>query len=854
MRFISQQFSSVRRLITTITTCAISVTTIAPLTAGAAVDELITTTARGRTESVQDVPAAIAVISQDNIEALGVERVEDFINLVPGVTIVDAGDVGDTQINIRGINGARDAENSIALVIDGILMTNPAAVNREYTNLQQIEIIKGPQGALYGRNAAAGAFIITTQQPGDELGASFKGSAAEDSSYTLMGNLNGPIGESLGWSLGADFRTSDGFYQNLECTQAPCSDLNNIASRDDKIDSFESWNVDGRLVWDVTDKWTLDGKLRYGEVDASSITFNSVFHLPGFAGFDPGWFENVNDRPFQFNTNITSFNEQEATEFSIRSTTDLGWADLTAWGLYSDIDNNLGADGASAAFSFFITEPFCRQSTADNTGFPVRAPQLIGQVPDSIFTTPDFSGSIFGAYTPTGCDGTQYQERNQKDYSFEIRLASKTDQRLRWSGGFYYLNIDREVGVNTAIDSGNGIVKSLYVPNNGVSGVNNATEQLIHDQFDSDVYAAFGQIAFDITDSLEAALALRYDREERDAKSLVPTVADGATAEFINCGLGNPAFSDPINPGLCPDVNPSGSFTPRSATFDEWQPKASLRWDILPNLTAYTSLGVGFKSGGFNGQGSEATIDKYINSNPAIVDGTFSAVGISDDYRKETSTSFELGVKSSIGSNLQWEAAFYHVEVDDMQFFEFVVGPFGLMRVIENVDEVTMDGFEATVTWSATEWLNLFAGGNWIDSEIDANSVRPDTVGNESPYTPEWTANFGGDIVVPMTPGLNLIGSVDFSGFGDTWFHVVQDQQRPTAFGPGDYSIAQRDSYWLINARIGVGADNWSVVAFGRNIGDEDWLQEVIPAPEFGGSFTHPGTLSRYGIEATYRF
>jgi len=67
-------------------------------------------------------------------------------------------------------------------------------------------------------------------------------------------------------------------------------------------------------------------------------------------------------------------------------------------------------------------------------------------------------------------------------------------------------------------------------------------------------------------------------------------------------------------------------------------------------------------------------------------------------------------------------------------------------------------------------------------------------------------------------------------------------------------NVTQRDSYWLINARLGFGAENWSVVAFGRNIGDEDWLQEVIPAPEFGGSFTHPGTLSRFGIEMTYRF
>ena len=112
----------------------------------AAKDELITTTARGREEAIKDVPATISVLGQDDIENYGVQRVDDFVNLTPGVTLVNAAEVGDTQINIRGINGARDAENSIALVIDGILMTNPAAVNREYTNLQQIEVLKGSAG------------------------------------------------------------------------------------------------------------------------------------------------------------------------------------------------------------------------------------------------------------------------------------------------------------------------------------------------------------------------------------------------------------------------------------------------------------------------------------------------------------------------------------------------------------------------------------------------------------------------------------------------------------------------------------------------------------------------------------
>jgi len=396
------------------------------------------------------------------------------------------------------------------------------------------------------------------------------------------------------------------------------------------------------------------------------------------------------------------------------------------------------------------------------------------------------------------------------------------------------------------------------VPNNGAPGVNNATEQLIWDQFDTDVFAMFGSIDWDITDTVTAGAALRYDREEREGKSLVPT---DATSQYINCGLTDPyvPFTDPINPGLCPDVNPSGEFTPRQKEFTAWQPKVTLTWDIFPTLTTFVSYGVGFKSGGFNNQGSAATVDKWINSVPGITSGDFTPVGIKDDYEKETSGSFELGFKSRINDYaLKYEASIYHVRVDDMQFFEFVVGPFGLLRVVENIDEVEITGIELSGQWSPTDTINLFAGGNWLDSEINANTVRPDTVGNKSPYTPDWTFNAGGDFRFPMGRSLDLIGSLDFTGVGETWFHAVQNQERPTGaaagFANGEYTPTERDAYWLANARLGVGSENWSLVLFGRNIGDEAWLQEIIPAPEFGGSFTHPGTLARWGVEATLQF
>ena len=147
-------------------------------------EEVVVTTARQRAERLQDVPASITALTADTLEAAAVQRAGDFIRLTPGVSLVQAAEVADAQVNIRGINGARDAENSFALIIDGVLQTNPAAFNREYSDLQQIEIVKGPQGAIYGRNAAAGAIIITTTKPSDVFTGSAKVGIGQDNMTT----------------------------------------------------------------------------------------------------------------------------------------------------------------------------------------------------------------------------------------------------------------------------------------------------------------------------------------------------------------------------------------------------------------------------------------------------------------------------------------------------------------------------------------------------------------------------------------------------------------------------------------------------------------------------------------------
>ncbi len=823
-------------------------------------DEIVVT-ARRREESLRDVPGTVSAITSATIQDAGIERVEDFIGLTAGVTLVDAAEVGDTQVNIRGINGTRDAENSFAFIIDGVLYTNPAAFNRELSNLQQIEIFKGPQGAIYGRNAAAGAIILTTSRPGNEFEAYGEASFANNDSYDAIASVQGPIVEDeLFFRLSGDYKTTDGFFRNSFQDDAAI------------VDAFEGYNIDGRLVWTPTSDFELDVKARYGEVDASAITFNSTFNLPFFAeaAAAPLANEDPNDRDFVFQPNIVSDNDQQAFEISAKFDYDLGGPSLTGWVLYSDIDNNLIADGTSAAFGFFNNDPVCQQTTADlnAAGVVLPDPQILGTSPVGIIFTPDFSGSFFGAYTPTTCDGIQEQLRNQSDFSAEIRLASDPSLEFRWSLGAYFLDIDRQVGVSLNRDSGADPIRGLLQ----LSGPNQ-TQALVFDDFDSRVFAVFGQAEYDINDDIELSVALRYDNENREVSSLVPTDAVSQVIDLNFDGV----FNDPLNPGLSDLINPNGFIPDQEETFEEIQPKVSLTWDVDDTTTIFANWGVGFKAGGFNNSGSAATVDIFINSFiNAAVEPFADQLGaslpvINDSFDEETSSAFELGFKSTLlDGALQIEGAAYYTDVDDSQFFEFFVGTFGLLRVVSNIDDLEIYGFELAANAQVTDWLKVFGNFNYTESEIQANSSRPDTVGNRAPYTPDFTAAGGFQVDLPVNDDIGFQARADINVVGPTFFHTVQDGDRPTIFQPlfamsifgpdsgglgtANFGNAERDTYFTLDARIGFQGETWGLFAFGRNITSENFLEEIIPAPEFGGVFAAPGARSTYGVEVSYRF
>ena len=174
---------------------------------GTSVEEVVVT-ARGRNEQLQNVPIAVTAFSAQQIERAHIREVGDFINLTPNVSITQAQDVGLSLISIRGVTQVRNSESPVAIIVDGVAESNPVQFAQALFDLESIEVLKGPQGALYGRNAEGGAIMIKTQQPTNEFQGHADVGGGSGGEFDAQGVVSGPIvKDQLLFRLGVNYVT-----------------------------------------------------------------------------------------------------------------------------------------------------------------------------------------------------------------------------------------------------------------------------------------------------------------------------------------------------------------------------------------------------------------------------------------------------------------------------------------------------------------------------------------------------------------------------------------------------------------------------------------------------------------------
>lgn len=286
---------------------------------------------------------------------------------------------------------------------------------------------------------------------------------------------------------------------------------------------------------------------------------------------------------------------------------------------------------------------------------------------------------------------------------------------------------------------------------------------------DNNAYAVYGQFDFDLTDRLTLSGALRYDEDQREQTNLVTSAV-------------------------------------RERTFDSVQPKATLTYRFTPEALAYATYSTGFRSGGFNGPGVSIPL-----------------------FLPEELTNYEIGFKTSwFNRRLIVNGAAFFAEDENFQYF--FVDALSASQIIGNIDEVEISGVELEVQARLAEGFNLYAALGTTDSEIQANSIDPTSVGNRAPKTTEWSFNAGFQYEWDLTSNWRALARLDWEHQGDKYWQLDNaDVQEPVD---------------LVNLRFGVQNGDWSVFLSGRNVLDQDYYADFNPR-EYSGLDIDIGSLAQ---------
>ncbi|HLS80973.1 MAG TPA: TonB-dependent receptor [Steroidobacter sp.] len=700
----------------------------------AALEEVVVT-ARKRDEASLDVPVAINVFTAAEIASAGIERPQDFIALTPNMSLVQTQNQGTSFVTVRGISQARNSEPSVAVLIDGVLMANPSQFNQELIDIESIEVLKGPQGALYGRNAIGGAIIVRTREPSDSFETNLMVGYDSGPGYKARAGVSGPLTDKLKYRAVLSYFDTDGYIDNVHLGE--------------EADPFRDVSARLRLVWEPSEAFRADLRFSASQVDTQALYFNIT--------------EDVNDTSLPVRVNNHGVNERDMHDVSLKLDYTSRAGTLTSITAYSSLEEILTGD----QFDFL-------------------------PIPESVLFR------FFGA------DQAQHQFLDVEAVSQELRFTSRDDGALRWIVGAYAIATDRFISTGNVFDLGTGVVPEvrrsplpLFAPQ----------FTYLADEQDNLAWAVFADVEFDLTDKLEAALALRYDEDERENTTRTPQ-------EFIPAPLVGVAFPGQV----------------RKETWDELQPKVTLRYKPTNDSTFYLGYSRGFRSGGFNQTGV----------------GAAGIAGVGDLFDEETADTYEVGAKAQFfDRRLTANLSLYHTRAEGSYFFVF--DPNTSTQNLGNLGRVDYQGFELELRALLADGLDGYLGLGYTDSEIKESDRAASDVGNQAPLVSEYTVNLGLQYRRRISQsGIRAFVRTDVEAIGPTWFY------------PDNFT--ERDSLELVNLRFGLQGDVWSATAWIKNLRDEEYNAEWSPGPQF---FPNPGYTNnfvfkapprRWGVDLSYRF
>jgi iron complex outermembrane receptor protein len=704
-------------------------------------------------------------------------------------------------------------------VIDGVQLATQNEFNGELFDIQQIEVLKGPQGALYGRNASAGAIVITTKAPTDEFEGNALLSYGNWNSARANVSVGGPIVEGrLRFRASAAVNTTDGPYKNINTGEQ-------VQRATEMLGRF-------RLDWILSEQTKVDFRVNGSRLRGGAIAFNAQVVGATQGGVLTEQID-TNDTSLPYTSDVEGRNLQNKFSTSMKIDHDFGEG-LT---LTSVTSYNIIVD----------------QYQAKN--YPYGAWNFAGNSFVSDALSPGLDLDILAAFG----DNTQKFRISNHAFIQEFRLTSPSDQRLRWQVGAYFLdskrNFTTEQGLNGRLQTdtmGNLLppfvisgtttgapvapVDRLLIgggailPTLGIDGpeTNNGTVNYDRNRYGARNFAPFGNVQYDVTDEFEVQLALRYDIEKRTVRTQTPDIAN----PFFGIAPGAPAATY----NLCVATTGRDADDCREErTFKQLQPKVNLTYKFPGgNGSVFASYGKSFKSGGFNPIG---TRDTLIVGIPDIL--------VQDSYDKEVADSGEVGFKSLLfGRRVSFNGAIFYTKVQNAQQFEFF--PTGGIQAISSIKEVEIKGFEFDINARVTDKLTLFGGFGLADTEItDIDSTNPadraDIIGNRLPFAADYNLAAGFQLLQPLSDTLSLLARADYTRSGSIWY---DQRNQPNT---------RRDPLDLVNARLGLTTERWDLTAWARNLTNERYNSDAVVILPVAHAVYRAPTRS-FGLEARIRF
>ncbi|WP_217705665.1 TonB-dependent receptor [Peristeroidobacter soli] len=769
--------------------------------------EEILVTAQRRTQSLQDVPIALQVVDSKLIDDVAAENLGDLNGFVPGLVVSD-GSPTQPRYQIRGIQTGDfgiGTEPAVGVYVDGIYSARSGASLLAFNDIDHIEVLKGPQGTLFGRNSAAGAISIVTTQPQDEFHSRLRVRVGENGKQYYEGMLNTPIGDSLALRMNGVYNKSDGW-------------LKDSATGQDLMPE-ENWAGRVALRWKISE--ATSATLSWDHDDLDQLARPAIGLIAVQAGqtgvpypANPATYLDPRKAPI-YNDVVGNEESRQLDQVNLFIDHSFGATDFrssTSWRQFDTV-NREDEDGTNLIATYFDTA-----NIEDN---------------ESFYQEFKFSGKTSAIDWVGGV--SYYKEK-----------AKQTSDTHTYTDGIDTL------GVNLGIYDELGLPFPLY------AGTSSVLEQFgipatllgmpwreaMYNRGDFEAYAAFGDVIWHMNDKTNLTFGLRYTHDKKKF-TWINGAHETPELDQVIAGLQEAGFFDvfpiPAEAYRFSDIvfavdTPPGGLTKKDS-WDDVSPRLVLDYKIVPNVMVFGSLAKGYKAGGYN------------------------STEVGSEFENEDVWNFETGVKSvfpEVGVTLN-ASAFYYVynNKQAIALATDVVGSDIPQYVIDTSDEKAW-GIDVDAQWRPVDQFRLFANLAFIDATYKDKTTRgedPLDLSGEPTGEPYLSAALGAS----YGWALGASGEVELSGRyayrGKSRCNQDSERQGNCAL-QSVFKVNEATNRVDLRLAWTSASDTFGLAAFVTNVLDEQYVTGInnLTRDTFGTPFASISEPRQWGVEATVSF